>query len=125
MSSYNWSVDTKTTELAHYLNQVLTERNLSIRAFATYANMAHATVRRILAGEQVDASTLQKLADYLGLPTETVYRMAGMLPPEENLRQELIRLIEHLMAKLPESDQQEIVEIIRMKIARQEKNRAA
>lgn len=97
------------------------ERNLSIRGFATYANLAHATVRRILAGDQVDMATLNKIANYLNLPPDTVYKMAGALPAEEEQRGEIIRVIEHLIAKLPESDQQEILDIVRMKVARQDK----
>lgn len=112
------TVDEKPTNLAQYINQVLIERNLSIRAFATYANLAHATVRRILAGEHVDNATLQKLADYLKLPIDTVYRMAGVLPTEEEHKRELVRVIEHLLARLPESDQEEILQIVRMKVDR-------
>ena len=114
-------MDKNFTELSQYLNQVLQERNLSIRAFATYANLAHATVRRILAGEQVDAATLNKIADYLKLPVDTVYRMAGVLPQEEERKQDIIRVIDHLVARLPESDQEEILQIIRMKVDRQQK----
>jgi transcriptional regulator with XRE-family HTH domain len=114
-------METKVSNLAEYLNNILKERNLSVRAFAAYAKLAHTTVRHILDGRTPDHTTFQKLSTYLGLPIDTLYRMAGILPPEEGQRQEVIRVIEHLMAKLPDSDQQEILEIIRMKIARQDK----
>jgi len=108
------------SELATYLNGVLKDRNLSVRAFATYAGVSHGTIQNILAGKPVDHKTLQKLASYLSLPIDTLYRMAGILP-EEAQRKEVIRVIEHLIAKLPETDQQEILEIVRMKVARLEK----
>ena len=113
-------METKVSNLAELLNGVMAERNLSVRAFATYAGLAHTTVRHILEGRTPDHKTLQKLADYLNMPIDSLYRMAGILP-EEHQRREVIRVIEHLIAKLPESDQQEILEIVRMKVARLEK----
>lgn len=110
------------SELAKYLIGVMKERNLSVRAFAAQAKVAHGTIQNILAGKPVDHRTLQKLADYLSVPVDTLYRLAGILPTEEEHREETIRVIEYLMAKLPESDRQEILEIVRMKISRQEKH---
>ena len=34
-------METKVSDLAEYLNGILKERNLSVRAFATYAKLAH------------------------------------------------------------------------------------
>jgi transcriptional regulator with XRE-family HTH domain len=117
-------MEPQVSNLAEYLNGILKERNLSIRAFATYANLAHTTVRHILEGRTPDHKTLQKLSDYLNVPLDSLYRKADILPPEEGQRQEVIRVIEHLMARLPESDQQEVLQIIRMKVERQKKDKA-
>lgn len=108
-----------TSELAKYLNGIMKERNLSVRAVAADAGLAHGTIQNILAGKPVDHKTVQKLASYLNMPVDVLYRMAGVLPPEEEQREEILRMIEYLMRKLPESDQQEILEIVRMKVSRQ------
>jgi len=112
-------MDKKQSTLADYLTKAMQERNLSIRAFAMYTGLAHSTIRQILDGKTPDHKTLQKIADYLVVPVETLYRLAGILPKEEEHRQEIIRVIEHLMARLPESDQQEVLQIVRMKVDRQ------
>jgi transcriptional regulator with XRE-family HTH domain len=111
-------VENKLTNLAAYIWEVLKERNLSIRAFATYSHLTHPTIRRILAGKTLDHATFKKLATYLNMPVETLYRMAGVFPPAETEGQEEIRVIEHLAASLPKPDQQEIIQIMRMKIER-------
>ena len=109
------------TELIKYLDNHMAERHLSQRALAMYSGVASSTVSRMMRGLPADAETYQKLADYLGLPLDTIYRMAGIFPNEESQREGIIRVIEHLVARLPESDQQEILEIVRMKVSRREK----
>ena len=113
------------TDLAKYLAGKLDERNLSVRAFAMYAKLSHTTIREILDGRIPDHKTLNKLASYLGEPIETLYRLATILPPDTGKRAEVIRLIELLFEKLPASDQQEIVDIVRMKVERREKEQNA
>jgi len=103
--------------LRDYLRSVLKERRLSNNALAKYASIAEGTVRRILAGKKPDPETLQKLAAFLNVPVDMLYRMSGILP-DETKRSESIRLIEHLFEKLPESDQAEIIDIIRLKLER-------
>jgi transcriptional regulator with XRE-family HTH domain len=112
------------TVLADYLTKQIRDRNLSVRAFALYVGVSHTAVGKILDGRIPDRKTFQKLADYLGEPVENLYRLAGVLPPDANKRDELIRLIEHLFPKLPEGDQQEIIEIIRMKVERHGKEQS-
>ena len=116
-------MDIATISLAEYLTNVLAERNLSVRGLAHNTGMTHDTMRRILAGEQVSYKTLNKIAAYLNLPTENVYRMAGILP-EQTEKEELIGLIVHLFAKLPMADQAEILDIIRLKLDRHLKEQA-
>jgi transcriptional regulator with XRE-family HTH domain len=112
------------TELIRYLDSYMAEHHLSQRALATQSGVASSTISRMMRGLPADAETYQKLADYLSLPLDSIYRMAGIFPAEESQREGIIRVIEHLAARLPESDQQEILAIIRMKIERQKKDQA-
>ena len=85
-----------------------------------YAGVANSTISRIMNGSPADPETLQKLADYLNLSVESIYRLAGILPETKNhSREELKSVIEHLFGKLSPNDQAEILDIIRMKIERQ------
>lgn len=96
------------------------ERHWSQRALATKADLAASTINRLLRGHPADPETLEKLAKLLNEPLDHLYRLAGILP-EQDRHQEIVRVIEHLVTRLPENDQQEILEIIRMKIDRQQK----
>lgn len=119
---HKWGTGSNVTnELVNYLQGVMDERHLSQRAFALYAKVASSTISRIMRGLPADHDTLAKLADYLDLPIDSLYRMAGILPPEDNQRTAAIRLIEHLFKQLPEDDQAEIIEIARLKIERRNK----
>lgn len=109
------------TELVKYLAATMADRHLSQRGLATYSGVAPSTISRIMRGLPADAETYQKLADYLKLPLDSIYRMAGIFPAEDSQREGVIRVVEHLMQKLPESDQEEVLEIIRLKISRLEK----
>ena len=110
------------TELIKYLETTMAERHLSQRALASQSGVASSTISRIMRGLPADAETYQKLAEFLGLPIDGIYRMAGVFPSEESQREGIIRVIEHLLARLPESDQQEILQIVRMKVDRQNKS---
>lgn len=105
--------ETSSATLAEYLQSVLEERQLSMRALAVYAGISHSTVRRVLAGEEVDHKTLAALAEYLNIPIENVYRMAGLLP-EEDLKTLAIREVEHLLRQLPPDAQRKILDMIRL-----------
>lgn len=114
-------MSTTQTELARCLEKDLAE-GLSRRDIAKKAHVSEGTIRNALEGKPLTHEVLDRLARfYFKVPIDDMYRMAGLFPPESNSRTAAIRLIEHLFEQLPDSDQQEIIEIIRLKIARQEK----
>jgi hypothetical protein len=71
--------------------------------------MSANTVRRVIQGKEVDHSTIEKLAGHLHLPTDEVYRMAGILPAREidgnPNRDWLLSKLFDVLSRLPESDQ--------------------
>lgn len=107
-------LDAKEDALPQYLRQAMQERHFhSERSFAAYAGISPRTLGRILRGEKVDPEPLQKIADALKVPVESLYRLAGYLPPDEAQTQ-VLREIENLLRQLPEADQRRILEVVRV-----------
>lgn len=100
--------------LASYLRQQMEELHFhSERSFALFLGVSYTTVNRILRGVMVETESLQRIAAALHVPVETLYRLAGYLPPEEQQTQ-LLREIEHLLRELPEADQRRILDLVRI-----------
>lgn len=109
------------TELALRLERDLSE-GLSRRDIARKAKVSEGTIRNALDSKPLTHDTVERLAKfYLKVPVDEAYRMAGILPRDEARKADIVRVIEHLVARLPASDQEEILEIIRMKVDRAEK----
>lgn len=106
--------NTVTNPLANYLRQEIQNRRFSSeRSFAAQADISPRTLGRILRGEKVDPEPLQKIAHALQVPVESLYRLAGYLPPEEAQTQ-VLHEIENLLRQLPEADQRRILEVVRV-----------
>jgi transcriptional regulator with XRE-family HTH domain len=106
--------DAAPNPLTLYLKQAMRDRHFhSERAFAAHAGISPRTLGRILRGEKVDPEPLQKIADALTVPVESLYRLAGYLPPDEAQTQ-VLREIESLLRQLPEFDQRRILEVVRV-----------
>lgn len=100
------------TELAKKLEQQVRD-GLSIRAIGRKAGMSNSTVRRALAGQELDRSTLEKFAHYFKVPIEEIYRWAGDIPSMYNSEGQLNRtwLLSELwkaLGMLTESEQAEV-----------------
>lgn len=97
------------------------EQGLSRRKIASKAGVSDATIRKILAGKQVQIEMYERLAEnYFHLPAEEIYRMAGILPSmyddEGNFTRDfLLAKIWELLSRLPEDGQAlALAEIIRI-----------
>jgi len=99
----------------------MAERRLSQRAFALYIGVSHSTISRILDGKPAEPETLRKIAEYLRIPAGELFQLAGLMSDDDRRREGAKSLIEDLLARLPESDQQEVIDIIRMKLERRNK----
>lgn len=74
-----------------------------------------AQMSRIISGERnAGKETILNIAHALKLPPETVFRAAGLLPPQSP-ETELISRIVHLTSELPEEDQADILEYAQMR----------
>lgn len=108
-------MEPEASDLGEYLKQVMEERRLSQRALAMYVGVSNSTISRIIKGDDADPETLNKIADYLNIPPEILYRLAGYLP-EDELKSEMIDHIEHLVGQLPEDDQRKVLEMIKVMV---------
>ena len=54
------------------------------------------------------------IANALELPPESIFRKAGLLPPNPDVDEEIEQIL-HEVEKLPKSDQEEVLAFIRMK----------
>ena len=71
--------------LAVWLRDQLEQRGLTQNALAVYANVSQATISDILNKDYIPkVEALFRLADYFGTSRDTILRLAGHLPPEQN-----------------------------------------
>lgn len=112
--------------LGDYIRDAMIKRfgKATTRLLASGASISTATASNLLrydvanpAFMRPDPETLNAVAAFLGVPAENLYRLSTLLP-EESLRSRLIREIDHLFARLPEADQQEIAMLVRLKAMR-------
>ena len=102
------------TPLVRYIRQAIQDHHFpSERSFAAHTGISPRTLGRILRGSKVDPESLLRIAEGLQIPVEGLYRLAGYLPPEEAQNQ-VLREIENLLRKLPETDQRRILEVVRV-----------
>jgi transcriptional regulator with XRE-family HTH domain len=101
--------------LQRFMERLLQERNVSIRALALYMNVSDRTVRRMLEGETPDPETLKKLAEYANYPVEDLFRMVGWFQiPDSDVKSETINEIEAMLNDLSPDAQRKIRDMIRV-----------
>ena len=119
----------KPVTLGEFIKEQLGDR--SQRDLAHGAGIGMGTVTNLLrydaeAGNQSKPTheTLQAVADYLKVPIDTLYQLAGYLPPEEDLETRMSRLIAKLITQLTPDEQQEIADLIRFMVDNRQKHRS-
>lgn len=96
------------TELSDRLQREIQDGR-SLREIGRKAGLSATTIGKVLAGKEIDRSTIEKLSGYLHLPIEEVYRMAGFLPPmyEDGIlsRGWMLSKLWEVLSRLTEADQ--------------------
>lgn len=91
------------------------KKNLSQKELAEISNITPAQISRIISGSRgAGEQALTSIARALKLPPETVFRAAGLLPPQSK-RDEMIDEIIHITNELPEEDRLELLEYARFR----------
>ncbi len=104
------------TTFYEWLTNEMKKRGWSQAELARRANLSRSAVSYILRGTRKPGPlTVQAIAVALDLPEDQVYERAGLL---NEVRYDSLFLgeVNHLLAQLPLSDQEEIVEIMRLKL---------
>ncbi len=79
------------------------------------AGLGSGTISNIMNGtRKVGQDTLVKIAHALKLPSEIVFRAAGLLPPESK-KDELISKIIFFAEKLSDQEKEDILEFVRLR----------
>lgn len=98
-----------------WLKKELESRGLSQSELARSAGVTRAAINGILTGARGPGTDLcNGIARALKIPPEEVYRAAGLLPPapKEN---PIVKQITYLTSNLPEAEQQDILEFIKLR----------
>jgi len=90
------------------------KRGWSQSELSRYSGLHRAVISKLESGTQPMPETLKALASAFGYPLETVFRAAGLLPPQSP-ENELINQIKHLTSELPEQEQQDILEFVKLR----------
>ncbi len=107
-----------------WLDARLRDSDLTDYAFAKKAGIAHSVISRARSGHQgIGWDAGVSIAGALNLPPEVVLRKLELLPTSSHdpARSVLIDEMLHLFPGLSESDQEELLQLARLKLERQKK----
>lgn len=104
------------TSFGDWLLEKMRDRKLSQSEFARLAGLTRQAISYYTTGKskQPDEFALQKIASALKIPPEEVYRAAG-IPLSQPAENSLIKQITYLTSDLPESEQQDILEFVKLR----------
>ncbi len=70
--------------IGYFLDELMLRRKRLPSRMAAELGVSHTTIGRWLQGKDIPSTTsCQLLAEYSGVPLETILRIAGHLPPKE------------------------------------------
>lgn len=110
----------KSQEFIDWLNQEMRARNWSIRNTARMAEISHGSLSNIINGAKPSFETCLALAEAFQDDPIFVMRLAHLLPPAAG-QLKLLQRIGHILEKIPETDQEEIIDFMQLKLDRYER----
>lgn len=104
------------TDFPRWLEKEREAREWSQSDLARHANISRQAVSDYENRKRkyYDEAVLTKIARAFKLPPETVFRAAGLLPPQSP-ENEIIEQITHLTQELPKYEQQDILEFVKLR----------
>jgi transcriptional regulator with XRE-family HTH domain len=110
---------------AAWLNSELNKRGWNQNHLAKKAGLASGTISNIVNGSKgMGIDTAVALARALNISPQTVLEAAGLLPPDPEADPGFEEWT-YMLSQLPERDRDELLQIARLKLERQEKEEAA
>lgn len=98
----------------NWLLEKMQEMKWTQADLARYSGLTKGAISNYVNGRTPDKSALQKIAHALKIPPEIVFRAANLLP-QENQTTELVEQITHLIEEMPDIEQQDILEFVKMR----------
>lgn len=99
-----------------WLTNELRKRDISPTELSRLSKKAPAVISRVINGERKPApETIDAIAKALNLPTETVYRAAGLLPQANEIDEAVSRL-NHTFLQLSKTDQEDAQAFVEYKL---------
>lgn len=101
--------------LNDWLLKEMKSRNWTQAELARRAGVSRTAIGDVLSGKRNMGKDLAQLvAEAFKIPVVEVYRVAGILPPEPN-ENPIIKQIAHLAIDLPDDEQQDILEFVKLR----------
>jgi transcriptional regulator with XRE-family HTH domain len=105
-------------EFGLWLQEELIKRGMSQMQLSIKSGVTPAQISRIISGSRgAGEKTLSSIAQGLNIAPETVFRVAGFLPPKKKMSLDVEGIV-FLLEQLPVTERQEIEELIRFKVER-------
>lgn len=107
------------SELWGWIDAQLKTRGWSQADLARRSGISSATITRIKTGERgIGPEVCAAIARSFGYPPELVMRKAGLIQEEKTELPSNARMIAHIIARLPDADQDELLQLAQMKLDR-------
>lgn len=106
-----------------WLEDILITKNLTASELAKRAHIDKGIISRVLNRERKPSTeTLAAIANALKIPTEEVFRKAGILPEKPEI-DPLMEDLLYTLSRLPQEDQDELLELAKFKLQRQSRTK--
>jgi transcriptional regulator with XRE-family HTH domain len=113
---------TEGKKFVQWLDQELARRGWSDNQLAKKAYISHSVLSKARRGTIPRWDACQGIASALNMPAEVVFRAAGLLPAVKDGAADLEEW-QYLLDRLPEKDRYELLQIARLKLSLQEKEK--
>ena len=103
---------------SNWLMDRLREKDWSQSDLARASGLTRQAISNYLASKitRPDEDALVKIAHALNIPSETIFRAAGLLQPALDKRDPRLGKIEYILPGLPERDRDEILAFVELKL---------
>jgi len=108
----------KSKSFAVWLQEEINNRNWAQADLARHSDISPPHIARILSGSRkIGAASCISIANAFHIPPETVFRKAGLLPPDSGVDLDISEW-KYILARLPEREREELLDFARLKLER-------
>jgi DNA-binding XRE family transcriptional regulator len=101
------------SEIGDYLNRELRRLDWNQADLARNANVSRTTISDVISGKhQPGIKLCNSLADALGVPVETLFRAAGLLPDLPTPRDQFEEILSHRLSLLTDAQLEDVLKYI-------------